>query len=60
VAFRGLSHPQLDAYVLLGARACVEPCYDPDFNCADALVLVSVKEIDSPDTRHFFDRVMKG
>ena len=52
--------PLLKAYFRLGARACGEPCYDPAFNCADILVLVNVKEIDSSYTRHFLDRVMKG
>ena len=52
--------PLLKAYFRLGARACGEPCYDPAFNCADILVLVDVKAIDSSYTRHFLDRVMKG
>lgn len=50
--------PLLKAYFRLGARACGEPCYDPDFNCADILVLVNIDEIDSSYTRHFLDRVM--
>lgn len=52
--------PLLKAYFRLGAVACGEPCYDPDFNCADILVLVDVKRIDSSYTRHFLDRVSKG
>jgi putative hemolysin len=52
--------PLLKAYFRLGARACGEPCYDPDFNCADILVLVKVREIDASYTRHFLDRVIKG
>lgn len=52
--------PLLKAYFRLGARACGEPCYDPDFNCADILVLAKVNEIDASYTRHFLDRVMKG
>ncbi len=51
--------PLLKAYFRLGARACGEPCYDPDFNCADVLVLVKVHEIDASYTRHFLDRVMQ-
>jgi putative hemolysin len=52
--------PLLKAYFRLGARACGEPCYDPAFNCADILVLVNVREIDSSYTRHFLDRVLKA
>lgn len=51
--------PLLKAYFRLGARACGEPCYDPDFNCADILVLVNVHEIDASYTRHFLDRVLQ-
>jgi putative hemolysin len=52
--------PLLKAYFRLGARAYGEPCYDPAFNCADILMLVEVREIDSSYTRHFLDRVMRG
>lgn len=55
-----LPPPLLKAYFRLGARACGKPCYDPAFNCADILVLVNVKEIDSSYTRHFLDRVVKS
>lgn len=51
--------PLLKAYFRLGARACGEPCYDSDFNCADFLVLVKVREIDASYTRHFLDRVIR-
>jgi putative hemolysin len=52
--------PLLKAYFRLGARACGEPCYDPDFACADILVMVDVKAIDSSYTRHFLDRVTRA
>lgn len=52
--------PLLKAYFRLGAVACGEPCYDPDFNCADILVLVDVAKMDASYTRHFLDRVSKG
>lgn len=51
--------PLLKAYFRLGAKACGEPCYDPDFRCADFLVLVKVREIDASYTRHFIDRVVQ-
>lgn len=52
--------PLLKAYFRLGAQACGEPCFDPDFNCADILVLVDVARIDASYARHFLDRVSKG
>lgn len=52
--------PLLKAYFRLGAVACGEPCFDPDFNCADILVLVDVAKMDAAYTRHFLDRVSKG
>lgn len=52
--------PLLKAYFRLGAKACGEPCYDPDFNCADILVLVDIARLDSSYARHFLDRVSKG
>lgn len=52
--------PLLKAYFRLGAKACGEPCFDPDFNCADILVLVDVAKMDAAYTRHFLDRVSKG
>jgi len=52
--------PLLKAYFRLGAVACGEPCFDPEFNCADILVLVDVEKMDASYTRHFLDRVSKG
>ena len=52
--------PLLKAYFRLGAVACGEPCFDPDFNCADILVLVDVNRMDASYTRHFLDRVSRG
>jgi putative hemolysin len=51
--------PLLKAYFRLGAKACGEPCYDPDFDCADILVLVDVAAINASYARHFLDRVAK-
>ena len=48
--------PLLKAYFRLGAVACGEPCYDPDFNCADVLVLVDVHNMQASYARHFLDR----
>ena len=46
----------LKAYVRLGAKACGEPCRDPDFNVADVLMLLDMDELDASYARHFIDR----
>lgn len=51
--------PLLKAYVRLGARIAGEPCFDPDFNVADVLVLVDVSVIDQTYARHFLQRTTK-
>lgn len=48
--------PLLKAYFSLGAKACGEPYWDRDFNCADVFVLVSVSDLHSRYARHFVDR----
>jgi putative hemolysin len=52
--------PLLKAYFRLGAKACGEPCYDSNFNCADILVLVDIANLDASYARHFLDRVSKN
>lgn len=52
--------PLLKAYVRLGARACGEPCWDPDFNVADVLMLLDVKQLNPSYSRHFMDRAGRG
>lgn len=37
--------PLLKAYVSLGARACGEPYWDADFNCADVFMLLNLREM---------------
>jgi putative hemolysin len=46
----------LRAYVRLGARACGEPCRDPDFGVADVLMLLNVDELNPTYSRHFLER----
>jgi putative hemolysin len=48
--------PLLKAYVRLGARICGTPCWDPDFNSADLLVVLDPKEIRSRYAKHFLNR----
>lgn len=47
----------LRAYVRLGAKACGEPCRDPDFGVADVLMLLDVEELNPTYSRHFLDRL---
>lgn len=46
----------LKAYFSLGAKACGEPHWDRDFNCADVFVLVNVSDLDTRYARHFVRR----
>jgi putative hemolysin len=48
--------PLLRAYVRLGAKACGEPCRDPDFGVADVLMLLDIDAMSPAYSRHFFDR----
>ena len=45
------------AYIRLGAKACGEPCRDPDFAVADVLMLLDVDDINPAYSRHFLERV---
>lgn len=46
----------LRAYTRLGAKACGEPCRDPDFGVADVLMLLNIDEINPSYSRHFLER----
>ncbi|GHD39904.1 Putative hemolysin [Marinobacter persicus] len=45
--------PLIRAYMRLGAKVCGEPCWDPEFRCADLLVLLEVKQLAGRYSRHF-------
>ena len=45
--------PLLRAYLALGAKICGEPCLDPDFQVADLLLLLDIRELSMPYARHF-------
>ena len=49
--------PLLKAYLRLGARACGEPCRDPDFGVADVLILLRVADLNPVYARHFIERL---
>jgi putative hemolysin len=46
----------LKAYVRLGAKACGEPCRDPDFDVGDVLMLLDVNQLNPAYARHFLER----
>ena len=48
--------PLLKAYLSLGAKACGEPYWDRDFQCADVFMLLKVAELNPRYARHFLKR----
>lgn len=46
----------IKAYMRLGAKVCGEPCWDPEFRCADVLVVLEVSRLASRYSRHFLAR----
>jgi len=48
--------PLIRAYMRLGARVCGAPCWDPDFRCADLLVLLEVDRLAARYSRHFMGK----
>lgn len=48
--------PLLKAYLSLGAKACGEPYWDRDFNCADVFMLLNVSDLCPRYARHFLGR----
>jgi putative hemolysin len=49
--------PLLKAYLRMGARVCGEPCWDPDFNCLDFFILMSVDRLPRRYIQHFMQPV---
>lgn len=45
--------PLLRGYLRLGAWVCGSPAHDPDFDCADLFVLLSMRRTDPRYLRHF-------
>ncbi|HEY9396440.1 MAG TPA: GNAT family N-acyltransferase [Burkholderiales bacterium] len=45
--------PLIKGYLRLGAYICGEPAWDPDFNTADLLMLLSMARMDSRYGRHY-------
>jgi len=53
----GTIPPLIRGYLRLGAWVCGEPAYDPDFECADFYVLLSLDRTDPRYLRHFLGAV---
>lgn len=45
--------PLLKGYLGMGAWVCGEPAVDPEFNCADLPILLSLDRLDARFARHF-------
>ena len=43
----------LKAYLRMGARVCGEPCWDPEFNCIDFFILLSLDDLPARYVQHF-------
>lgn len=52
--------PLLRTYLSMGAQVCGEPCWDPDFNCADVFILLDVRAIPARYVRHFMGEGTAG
>ncbi|HER34753.1 MAG: GNAT family N-acetyltransferase [Halothiobacillaceae bacterium] len=48
--------PLLKAYMRLGAKIGGEPCWDPDFGCADLFISLESGDLQSRYLRHFLER----
>ncbi|MCW5593470.1 MAG: GNAT family N-acetyltransferase [Burkholderiales bacterium] len=48
--------PLLKGYLGMGAWVCGEPAVDPEFNCADLPILLSLDRLDARFARHFLRR----
>jgi len=57
---RALLPPLLRGYLRLGARVCGPPAHDPDFDCADFLVLLDLDDLDDRYARFFGLRPVDG
>lgn len=45
--------PLIKGYLRAGAYICGEPAWDPDFNCADFFMLLSMKRLSKRYNKHF-------
>jgi putative hemolysin len=52
----GLPPPLIKGYLRAGAMVCGEPAWDPDFNTADLLMLLPLKQLNHSHMRHFMNK----
>ena len=45
--------PLIKGYVRVGAKVCGEPSWDPDFNTADFLMVLTLEDMTPRYARHF-------
>ena len=45
--------PLLAAYLRMGAKVCGEPCWDPDFNCLDYFIVMSLPDMPERYVQHY-------
>lgn len=48
--------PLLKAYLRVGAQIGGEPCFDPDFDCADLFIVLDTVNLERRYARHFLGR----
>ena len=48
--------PLIKGYLRAGAWVCGEPAWDPDFNTADLLIMLTMSRVDNRYARHFVER----
>ncbi len=48
--------PLIKGYLRVGAFICGEPAWDAEFNCADFMMLLSVKEMNRQYAKHFMTK----
>jgi len=48
--------PLIKGYLRLGAWICGEPAWDPDFNCADLMMLLPMARLNDRYKRHFMPK----
>ncbi len=48
--------PLIKGYLRVGAQILGEPAWDAEFNCADFMMLLSVKEMNEQYARHFMNK----
>lgn len=48
--------PLIKGYLRVGANICGEPAWDPEFNCADFMMLLSIKEMNKQYAKHFMSK----